>query len=136
MNEAAAKEWLNKAWHHFSSGKLLYDANHYADVIAVDFHYAAELILKSFLAYENKKILKIHDLNELSFLVEKYISFSLDEQKLMAIISKYHIKGSYPTRDRQMPSKEELKVVMDFIDALLSQACKILNIDLKEVKKY
>ena len=29
MNKQAAMEWLNKAWHHFSSGELLYEANHY-----------------------------------------------------------------------------------------------------------
>ncbi|MEA2019013.1 MAG: HEPN domain-containing protein [Campylobacterota bacterium] len=108
MNEPAAKEWLNKAWHHFSSGKILYEANHYTDVIAVDFHYAAEIILKSFLAYENKKILKIHDLNELSILTSDYISFDNEEQKLMAIITKYHIKASYPTYDRILPPREEL----------------------------
>lgn len=134
MNEPAAKEWLTKAWHHFSSGKLLYEANHYTDVIAVDFHYAAEVLLKSFLAYENKKILKTHDLNELSLLVEDYISFSNEEQKLLAIISKYHIKGSYPVRDRLMPSRKELQVVMDFIYSLFNQVCKILNIDIEEIK--
>jgi len=34
----------------------LYEANHYTDTIAVDLHYAVETALKSFLAYENKKI--------------------------------------------------------------------------------
>ena len=89
MNEQAAREWLTKAWHHFSSGKLLYEAHHYTDVIAVDLHYAAEIILKSFMAYENKKIQKIHDLNELSLLTKDYISFITEEEELMAIITKY-----------------------------------------------
>ena len=50
MNKTSAKDWIIKAWHHFSSGQLLYEANHYTDVIAVDFHYAIEVLLKSFLA--------------------------------------------------------------------------------------
>ena len=33
MNKTAAFEWLEKAWHHFSSGKLLYEARHYTDTI-------------------------------------------------------------------------------------------------------
>jgi len=62
MNEQAAREWLTKAWHNLSGAKIFYDANHYTDVTAVELHYAVEKMLKSFLAYENKKIPKIHDL--------------------------------------------------------------------------
>jgi len=134
MNEPAAREWLNKAWHHFSSGKVLYEANHYTDVIAVDFHYASEIILKSFLAYENKKIFKIHDLNELSIIIQDNISFDNEEQKIMAVMSKYHIKGSYPTRERYMPSREEIKIAMDFTYELFHRVCSILKIDPEEVK--
>ena len=65
MNKTASKEWLNKAWHHLSSGKLLYKANHYTDVIAIDLHYAIEVTLKSFFAYQNKRIIKTHDIVEL-----------------------------------------------------------------------
>ena len=54
MNETAAKEWLTKAWHHFSSARILLDADHYTDVIAIELHYAIETMLKSFSAYENK----------------------------------------------------------------------------------
>ena len=135
MNEQAAREWLTKAWHHFSSGKLLYEAHHYTDVIAVDLHYAAEIILKSFMAYENKKIQKTHDLNELSLLTKDYISFITEEEELMAIITKYHIKGSYPTRDRRMPPREEIKKVLDFTNELFYKVCTLLNIDPEEIKK-
>jgi len=55
MNKTAAEEWLTKAWHHLSSGIVLYNAAHYTDTIAVDLHYAVEIMLKSILAYENKK---------------------------------------------------------------------------------
>ena len=87
MNKATANEWLTKSWHHYSSGKVLYDAQHYTDTIAVDLHYAVELMLKSFLAYENKKIIKTHDLLEISELIKDYIVFSEDEMSLMDIKS-------------------------------------------------
>lgn len=135
MNEPAAKDWLNKAWHHYGSASILYNANHYTDTIAVDLHYAVEIMLKSFLAYENQKILKTHNLLEISELVEDYISFTTEEQKLLAVITKYHIKGSYPTRDRRLPPRDEIKEVLYFTNDLFSQVCTILNIDPDEVKK-
>jgi len=65
MNKTAAREWLTKAWHHFSSAKLLFIADHYTDIIAVELHYSIEIALKSFLAYENLKILRSHELFEI-----------------------------------------------------------------------
>lgn len=48
MNEVSATEWLTKAWHNLSSAKILINADHYSDVIAVELHYSIEKILKSF----------------------------------------------------------------------------------------
>jgi len=135
MNRQAAIEWLNKAWHHFSSGKLLYEANHYTDVIGIDLHYAVEVTLKAFLAYENKKIIKTHDLNEIANHIDSWIDFTQDEKELMVTISTYHIRGSYPPKDRKMPSRDELKVVIEFAEKLFSRVCKILDIDEKDVKR-
>lgn len=135
MNEPAAKEWLNKAWHHLSSGQILYKANHYTDVIAIDLHYAAEVSLKAFLAYTNKKILKTHNLLELHAHIIDCIDFDEDAKEMLRLISTYHIKGSYPTRDRRMPPREEIKNVIDFTSNLFNQVCTILNIDPEEVKK-
>lgn len=135
MNETAAKEWLNKAWHHYSSGKLLYEANHYTDVIAIDLHYSIEVTLKSFLAYENKQILKTHNLLELHSYILHFIDFDEDEKDLLRLITTYHIKGSYPPKDRKLPSREELKKVLEFADEIFGRVCTTLNIDQKEVKK-
>ena len=133
MNKTSAKDWIIKAWHHFSSGKLLYEANHYTDVIAVDFHYAIEVLLKSFLAYENKKIIKTHDLIEISELVSDYVEFDLEEKKLLILISTYHIRGSYPPKDRKMPSRDELKIVLDYTEQLFDRVCNILEIEKSEL---
>jgi len=134
MNEVAAKEWLTKAWHHYSSAALLYQVQHYTDVIAVDLHYAVEITLKSILAYENKKILKTHDINELAKLLEENLSFSEDEERLMVLITTYHIKGSYPTPHRKLPSRDEIKKVLEFANQLLDRVCTLLNISTHEIK--
>ncbi|MFZ2967875.1 MAG: HEPN domain-containing protein [Sulfuricurvum sp.] len=134
MNETAAKEWLTKAWHHYSSAALLYQVQHYTDVIAVDLHYAVEITLKSILAYENKKNLKTHDINELAKLLEENLSFSVDEERLMVVITTYHIKGSYPTPHRNLPPREEIKKVLAFADYLLDHVCTLLKISIDEIR--
>lgn len=135
MNETAAKEWLTKAWHHLSSGKLLYEANHYTDVIAIDLHYSIEVALKSFLAYENKQIPKTHNLLELHSHLLSYIDFDEAEKDLLRLITTYHIKGSYPPKDRKLPPRDEIKKALEFADEIYNRICAILNIDPSEVKK-
>ena len=113
MNETSAKEWFVKAWHNLSTAKILYDVDHYTDIIAVELHYCVEKSLKAFLAYENRKIPKTHDLNEIYELTKKYIDLDGD-LKLLEQISDYHIEESYPAFVRQLPPREEIKEVFRF----------------------
>lgn len=134
MNETASREWLSKAWHHFSSAKVLFDANHYTDVIAVELHYAVEITLKSLLAFKNKKIPKTHDLLSIYKLVREKINLSDEEIELLDIISQYHIGESYPTPDRSLPPKEEIIQTIDFTSKIFIKTCAILDIDSESLK--
>ena len=134
MNEQAAKEWLKKAWHNLSGARLFYDANHYADATAVELHYAVEKILKSFLAYENKKIPKTHELIDIYLLVKEHIDLD-NKKEILDQITAYHIEESYPAFDRQLPPKEEIKEALIFSEELFGKVCGILEIDKKEVMK-
>ena len=134
MNETSAIEWLNKAYHHKSSAELLYKAKHFTDVIAIDLHYAIEVMLKSILAYQNKKIIKTHDLVESSIVLKDIINFEEEEIRFLALISTYHIRGSYPPKDRKLPSENEIKKVLNFANELFDKVCKILNIEIKRVE--
>jgi len=134
MNKQSAIEWLQKAYHNLSAAKLLFEANHYLDVVAVELHYAIEKILKSFLAYENKKIPKTHNLAQISVLIKKFIQFNVDELELLHTISKYHIESSYPMPNKILPEKNEINLVLGFSEELFKRVCKILDIDKKEVK--
>ena len=131
-NRTSAKEWLEKVSHDLSSAKILFDANHYTDVIGVDLHYAIEKALKSFLAYENKPIPKTHDLPKLYELVEGHIH--IENEDILYVANKYHIEVSYPTFEKVLPPREEIKEVIDFTEDLLNRACEILNIDIEELK--
>jgi len=131
MNETSAKEWLTKAWHHLGSGKILYQANHYTDTIAVDLHYAVEIMLKSFLAYQNKKIIKTHNLIDLYKSIMDYIEFNEDELDMLDLITTYHIKEAYPPMYRDLPSRDEIKGVLDFSEKLFDRVCEILEIEIE-----
>lgn len=134
MNEQAAKEWLRKAWHNLSAAKLLFDARHYSDVTAVELHYAVEKSLKSFLAFENKKIPKSHDLVEIYSKIQEKISFDDSEKDLLIVISEYHIEEAYPGFERKLPPTEEIEAVLKFAKVLFGSVCRKLNIDLDEIK--
>lgn len=135
MNNTSAKEWLIKAWHNLSGAKIFYDVDHYTDVTAVELHYAVEKVLKSFLAFENKKIPKTHDLSKIYELVMSFINFDEDDLNLLDTITECHIEKSYPVFDRKMPPKEEIKEVLDFTEELFEKVCNILDIELSEVQR-
>jgi len=92
-----------------------------------------EKSFKTFLAYENKKILKTHDLHLLRSEVEDYILFSFEEIKIINMATDYHIEESYPQYDRILPSKEEIKEVLDFTEYLFDKVCIILDIEKDEL---
>ena len=133
MNKKSAEEWLVKSWHHLSTAKLLFEVEHYTDIIAVEIHYASEIALKSFLAYDNVKIIKTHELLELSKYIKAYMTFDEEELDILDVISEYHIGESYPTPHRELPSREEIKEVLDFTEKLFEQVCYILDIDKKKL---
>ena len=133
MNKQAAKEWLTKSWHNLSTAELLYNANHYTDIIAVEVHYSCEKAMKSLLAYENKKILKTHDLFEIYKEVGNFINLD-DKINLLDQISEYHIEESYPAFDRALPPMNEMKQNIEFGLELFDKICITLNINPEDLK--
>jgi HEPN domain-containing protein len=133
MNKTATKEWLTKAWHNLSTARLLYELDHYTDIIAVEIHYGVEKSLKSFLAFENKKIPKSHNLLEIYTYIDDFISFSNEELLLLKDISTYHIEESYPAFNRPLPQKEEIKEVLEFAEKVFKNVCDTLDIKQEEL---
>jgi HEPN domain-containing protein len=133
MNETAMIEWLVKAWRNIATARLLYSVDHYTDIIAVEIHYAIEKALKAFLAYENKKIPKTHDLVDIYKLIKNHIDLD-DDLVMLKQITKYHIEEAYPVFHRAMPSKEEIKEALDFMEYVFDKVCKILNVDKESLK--
>ena len=133
MNRKSAILWLKKAYHDLGSAQILYEADHYIDSIGVDLHYAIEKLFKTFLAYDNRKILKTHDLHLLRIEIEEYIKFNDEEIKIINKATDYHIEESYPQYDRSLPPREEIEVVLKFAEYLFDKICNILNVTKSEL---
>lgn len=134
-NDPAAKEWLTKAWHHLSTANILYNIEHYTDIVGVEVHYSLEITLKSLLMYENKPLKKTHELYEIYTMVKHLISLENDEIKILVLTTEYHILEAYPSPHRKLPPREEIRYVLDFANTLFERVCTLLNIDSEEVKK-
>jgi HEPN domain-containing protein len=134
MNKTAATEWLVKGWHHLSTAHILYQCNHYTDIIGVELHYSIEIFFKSILAYDNKQIKKTHELYDLYITVNDLVNLNDDEIALLLIATKYHILEAYPSPHKNLPSKDEIKKVLDLADWLFNHICKVVDIPIDDIK--
>jgi len=129
-NRAYAKEWLEFAIKNLETAQLLYNANHYEDIIGVEIQQSLEKILKSLLAYKNIKIPKTHKLVEI--LEYTNLALNKEEKFLLEIATDYYRSDRYPNPNYTLPSREEIKEVLDFTKNLFGEVCKIVNISKEE----
>lgn len=134
-NKSNAIEWLKKAYHDLSSAQVLYAANHYTDTIGIDLQQAIEKTLKTFLAYENDPIKKTHNLIELYGLLNNRVAFDESEVRILGIATSYYIQDRYPVPNLQLPSRQQIKEVLDFAERLFDDVCRILDIDKQDVTR-
>ena len=134
-NKQSTKEWLKKSYHDLEGAIILFNSNHYTDTIGYILQQSLEKLLKSILAYENRKINKTHNLVELYESISGKLKLDENDIKNLAIATTYNIKVRYPTPHKKMPKQEEIKEVLDFTEKLFEKVCKILDIDKKEVMK-
>ena len=134
MNKTASKEWLRIAYHDLKSAQILFEADHYTDSIGNDLQQSLEKILKSILAFQNAKIPKTHDLFELYDLANNFFTVSNDEIEFFEIATEYFKEDRYPNPNYCLPSKEEIEKVLYFTEQILEDVCKILNINIQDIK--
>ena len=130
-NKAYAYEWLLFSLKNLNTAKLLYDVNHYEDIIGIEIQQALEKALKSLLAYENKKIPKSHKLVELLVYVD--LELNDNEKFLLEIATDYYKVDRYPNPNYSLPSRVEIKEVLNFTEKLFDQICTRLKIDRLEL---
>ncbi len=133
-NKTYAKEWLSFAKKNLDTARLLFEVNHYEDIIGIDLQQAMEKILKSIVANENIKIPKDHDLVKIYFIIEKHLEIEEDELILLRIATDYYKEDRYPNPNYSLPPKEEIKKVLEFTEDLFKRVCTILDINIEEEK--
>lgn len=128
-NKELAKEWLLLAFKHLKTAEYLYEANHYEDIIGIELQQNIEKALKSSLAYHNIRIPKSHDLIEIFAMVKDFISFEEHEIDLLDKATDYYIENRYPSPRYSLPSREEIKEVLEFTRLAFNKICKFVDID-------
>lgn len=132
-NKVYALEWLQFALRNLITAQHLFEVNHFTDIIVIDAQQAIEKTLKSIIAYENRKITKTHNLDELASLITDKILFDDSEIKLLEKITDYYREDRYPNPNYTLPSYEETKEILDFAQKLFDDVCQKLNIDKHEI---
>lgn len=107
-NVTAANEWLSFALKDLEEAILLDKHDFYTDKIGFSLQQASEKCLKALLAYENKKITKVHDLVELLAEVDSVLKFD-DYVETMTRLNGFYIASRYPMPILFSPSKEQTK---------------------------
>ncbi len=132
-NKTYAKEWMQFAYKNLATAELLYKADHYEDIIGVDLQQFFEKSLKSLFAYNNQKIPKNHDLIELLALLEFSKELEEKEIDLLSLASDYYKDDRYPNPNYELPSRKEIKQVLEFANKFFEQVCQILDINKDEI---
>lgn len=132
-NKPYAKEWLIFAKKNLETAILLFEANHYEDIIGVEIQQSLEKILKSLLTNENLKISKNHDLVKLYFMIEEFISLNENEIVFLRIATDYYKEDRYLNPNYTLPAREEIKEILDFTEGFFYKVCEILDINKKEI---
>lgn len=133
-NKTYAQEWLVFAIKNLDTAKLLYNVNHYEDIIGIELQQALEKMLKAIFANENIKIQKDHDLVKIYYTIEKYLALEENDVVLLKIATDYYKEDRYPNPNYSLPLRGEIKKVLNFTEKLFYQICDILDIDSSELK--
>ncbi len=132
-NKTYAKEWMQFAYKNLATAILLYEAEHFEDIIGVELQQFFEKSLKSLFAYKNQKIPKNHDLIELLALLEFAEELEEEEIDLISLASDYYKDDRYPNPNYDLPSREEIEKVLEFANKFYEQVCQILDINKDEI---
>jgi HEPN domain-containing protein len=108
-NETYALEWLNVSKKNLDTAQLLYQENHYTDIIAIEIQQAIEKALKAILAFNGLPIPRSHSLLVIFEISRNYIH--LDDIVIDDIIeiSDYFETERYPGPGYFIPGKSEIE---------------------------
>lgn len=133
-NKTYAKEWLTFSKKNLETATLLFEANHYEDIIGVELQQSLEKLLKSVMAYESIRIPKEHDLLKLYFMIDTLTPIEGEELVFLRIATDYYKEDRYPNPNYSLPPREEIKEILDFVLDFFNRVCRILDIETGELQ--
>ena len=125
-NKQYAIEWLDLAKHNLEAADLLYESNHYTDVIGIEIHQAIEKTIKAIYAYRNIKILKTHNLIRLANNCDLTTIIKTDYD-ILEEASDYYSESRYPGPKYQMPDINDIKEVLNFAHDLYDKVSMYIS---------
>ena len=85
------------------------------------------------MAYDNRPILKTHNLVELYELLSDKIEIDDEHVYLLSIATTYQTKQRYPVVHKKLPAKHEIKEITVFAEIFFRHVLKTLDIRESEV---
>ena len=113
-NQTYALEWIIMARKNLETAQVLFDANHYTDIIAIELHQSIEKSMKALLAYNGDKIPKTHDLIFLYDLCSVSLILGEDSLNDLLIINDYYEVERYPGPKYYTPENSEVMQNLEF----------------------
>lgn len=108
-NKTYAKEWLDIAKRNIETAQLLFDVNHYNDVIAIDIHQTIEKSFKAIFAYYGVNVPRTHSLHLLFEYVEQFVDMNDIRRSAIIEISDYYQSDRYPGPKYFIPERDEIE---------------------------
>jgi HEPN domain-containing protein len=125
-NKTYASEWLELSRHNLEAAEILFDANHYTDVIGQELQQSIEKTLKAILAYEGHKIEKTHELSLLLKKVEHKLTITEAYSDLCDIATTYYAENRYPIEKADLPPVDEIRKILELARNLYNQVYKLI----------
>jgi len=137
MNRSMAIEWLKSAKIDLDTIAYIISDEHLTPSVAFHSQQACEKSLKSILEYYKLEVPKIHSLNKLSKLIEKYIT--IDNTEIIDILDTLYIETRYPgllgLLPDGKPTVDDAKEFYAFARYIFETTCNYLNISINELLK-
>ena len=126
-NKTYSLEWLDRSKRNLDTALLLFNHNHYTDVIAIDIHQTLEKAFKAVYAYYGMSIPKTHSLLLLFEFVKTKIKFKGVTIDDILIISDYYEADRYPGPKYFLPSIEEITQNLDLTKRIFDSIGQHIN---------
>jgi len=137
MNRSMAIEWLKSAKIDLDTIACIISDEHLTPSVAFHSQQACEKSLKAILEYYKLEVPKIHSLNKLSKLIEKYIT--IDNTEIIDILDTLYIETRYPgllgLLPDGKPTVDDAKEFYAFARYIFETTCDYLNISINDLLK-